>query len=51
MKLQLTFKETEKHLWDEINRHHSKSGFIKDVLAEYLRKQKPEENRIKLVKF
>lgn len=51
MKIQLTFKESEKHLWDEINRHHSKSGFIKDALAEYTKKQKPEQKRVQAVRF
>jgi hypothetical protein len=50
MKMQLTFKESEKHLWDEIQKHHSKSGYIKDALAEYMKKDKPEK-RIQAVRF
>ena len=50
MKLQLTFKQSEKHLWDEINRHHSTGGYIKDALAEYMKKQ-PEKKKVQAVKF
>ena len=42
----LSFKESEKWMMEEISKHSSKAGFIKDVLRQYLQggeKEKPQE--------
>lgn len=35
-KILITFKEDEDWLFDEICRHSSKGGWVKDILKEYL---------------
>jgi hypothetical protein len=35
----LSFKENEKWLYDEICKHSNKSGFIKDILILYFKKE------------
>ena len=37
MAVNVTFKDSEKWIYDEVVRHSSKGGFIKDVLAEHIR--------------
>ena len=39
MMLTLSFKEDERWLFEEICKHSSKGGWIKDVLTDYLRGQ------------
>ena len=51
MKMQLTFKQTEKKLWEEVCRHHSKSGFIKDALAAYMKKEQDSKPKQALKVF
>lgn len=42
MAVNVTFKDSERWIYDEVMKHSSKGGFIKDVLAEYLRNTKKE---------
>lgn len=42
MAVNVTFKDSEKWIYDEVMKHSSKGGFIKDVLAEHLRNTKRE---------
>jgi hypothetical protein len=37
MMLTLTFKESERYIYDEICNHSAKGGWVKDVLAEYIK--------------
>lgn len=39
MKIIITFKEKEKPIYDEICKHSSKTGFIKDILKSTLDSQ------------
>jgi hypothetical protein len=40
--LTLSFRDDELWIYDEIARHSAKGGWVKDVLAEYIRsKEKP----------
>ena len=39
----LTFKEDERWLYEEICKHSSKGGFIKDILKQYLQPEKKKE--------
>lgn len=43
MAVNVTFKDSEKWIYDEVMKHSSKGGFIKDVLAEHLRDKKKEK--------
>ena len=43
MAVNVTFKDSEKWIYDEIMKHSSKGGFIKDILAEHLRDTKKEK--------
>ena len=43
MAVNVTFKDSEKWIYDEVMKHSSKGGFIKDVLAEHLRDAKKEK--------
>jgi flagellar basal body-associated protein FliL len=45
LKLQLCFTERDKEIAEEVKRHSCKSGFIKDVLLEYIRDKKKPENK------
>ena len=50
MAVNVTFKDSEKWIYDEVMKHSSKGGFIKDILAEHLRDtkkvkiEKPQES-------
>lgn len=37
MMLTLTFKDSEKWIYDEICKHSSKGGWVKDILAEHIK--------------
>jgi hypothetical protein len=37
LKLILTFKTTEKYIYDEIQKHSGKGNWIKDILKAYIR--------------
>lgn len=39
----ITFKQDERWLYDEICRHSSKGGWVKDVLKEYLQSQESDQ--------
>lgn len=43
MAVNVTFKDSEKWIYDEVMKHSSKGGFIKDILAEHLRDNKNEK--------
>lgn len=43
MAVNVTFKDSEKWIYDEVMKHSSKGGFIKDILAEHLRDSKKEK--------
>lgn len=47
--LTLSFKDDEMWIYEEIARHSAKGGWVKDVLAEYIRgNEKPKtEEKIK----
>ena len=47
MMLTLTFKDSEKWIYDEICSHSSKGGFIKDVLAEYIKNMNSQADQPK----
>jgi flagellar basal body-associated protein FliL len=36
LKILLTFKQSEKYLYDEIQKHSGKGNWVKDILREYL---------------
>ena len=40
MMLTLTFKESERWVYEEICKHSAKGGWVKDILKEYIRNQK-----------
>ncbi|HWP50128.1 MAG TPA: hypothetical protein VN626_00390 [Clostridia bacterium] len=44
LKVLLTFKQSEKWLYDEICSHSGKGNWVKDILAGYLRGQKKEDS-------
>ena len=50
MAVNVTFKDSEKWIYDEVMKHSSKGGFIKDILAEHLKDtkkvkiEKPQES-------
>lgn len=39
MMLTLTFKDSEKWIYEEICKHSAKGGWVKDILADYIRNQ------------
>lgn len=43
MAVNVTFKDSEKWIYDEVMKHSSKGGFIKDILAEHLRGTRKEK--------
>lgn len=47
LRLVLTFKQEEKWLLDEINKHSGKGNWIKDVLTEKLRAENSAKKDIK----
>lgn len=44
MKVFITFKESERWIWEILNEKSCKSGYIKDVLKEYLSEQKTKKD-------
>lgn len=42
--LTLSFKDEEMWIYNEISKHSAKGGWVKDVLAEYIRNQGKEKN-------
>lgn len=46
MMLTLTFKDSEKWIYEEICKHSAKGGWVKDILAEHIRNQEnPSQQR------
>jgi hypothetical protein len=47
LKMMLTFKQSEQWLYDEIQKHSGKGNWIKDIIADYLKKQEkaPSDDR------
>lgn len=39
--MMLTFKQSEKWMYDEIMKHSGKSNYVKDILAQHL--QQPQQ--------
>ena len=37
MRITITFKENERYIYEEIQRHSAKANWVKDVLAEYIK--------------
>lgn len=40
LRITITFKPNEKWIYDEIKKHSGYSNWVKDILAEYIRKEK-----------
>lgn len=49
MMLTLTFKDNEKWIYDEICKHSSKGGWVKDILADHIKNNIPQETKIENV--
>jgi hypothetical protein len=47
LKLILTFKKTEKYIFDEVQKHSGKGNWIKDILADYIKSNEktPSDDR------
>lgn len=46
MQILITFKRSEAWLYNEIQRHSNKSGFVKDAVVEHLEKNKTGPNDV-----
>ena len=49
MMLTLTFKESEKWIYEEICKHSAKGGWVKDILADHIRNQEIQVSKDKKV--
>lgn len=47
LKLVLTFKQSEKYIYDEIQNHSAKGGWVKDILRDYIEQNKKAQNKPK----
>ena len=53
MKVFITFKESERWIWEKLMEKSCKSGFIKDVLKEYFAENntRKDEPQIPIIPF